>query len=91
MNRNVKILVTIAAIVALLGIFTYLTMSPNVVSCEVCIEFRGNTECRKASAKTREDAEMAAASTACGLISGGVGDSIACQNTVPQRVTCTGP
>ena len=56
MNRNAKILLVVAALAGLFGIFIYLTMSPNEVSCEVCIEFRGNTECRAATAKTREEA-----------------------------------
>jgi hypothetical protein len=91
MKKKAKIFITVAALAGLFGIFTYLTMSPNEVSCEVCIEFRGNTECRKATGKDREEAEMAAASTACGLISGGVTDGIACRNTVPRSVSCTEP
>jgi hypothetical protein len=91
MSKTTKVLVTVAAVAAIFGIFTYLTMSPNEVTCEVCMEFRGNTECRKATAKTREEAEAAAASTACGLISGGVTDGIACRNAAPQRVSCTEP
>ena len=89
MNKTAKIFVTVAAIVGLLGLFTYLSMSPNEVTCEVCMEFRGNTECRKATAKNREEAEVAAASTACSLISGGVTDGIACRNGEPQKVLCT--
>ena len=89
MNKSAKVLLTVAALVALLGIFTYLTMSPNEVTCEVCMEFRGATECRKATAKTREEAEVAAASTACSLISGGVTDGMACRSATPQKVLCT--
>ena len=89
MNKTAKVLVTVAALVALLGVFTYLTMSPNEVTCEVCMEFRGATECRKATAKTREEAEVAAASTACSLISGGVTDGMACRSATPQKVLCT--
>jgi hypothetical protein len=90
MNKTAKVLLTIVGIVGLLAVFTYLSMSPNEVSCEVCVEFRGETECRKASGKDRMEAEAAAASTACGIISGGVTDGIACRNTVPKSVTCTG-
>ena len=89
MNKKAKVFITLAAIAGLLGIFTYLSISPSEISCEVCIEFRGNTECRKAAGKDREEAEMAATNTACGLISGGVTDGIACRNTAPQRVSCT--
>jgi hypothetical protein len=89
MNKTAKILLTVGGIVGLLVIFTYLSMSPNEVSCEACIEFHGNTECRKASGKDQMEAETAAVSTACGIISGGVTDGIACRNTVPKSVTCT--
>jgi len=86
-----KLLVTITAVLGLFGILAYLTMSSNDVTCEVCMEFRGRTECRKATGKDRMEAEVAAASTACGLISGGVTDGIACRNSTPQSVSCTAP
>jgi hypothetical protein len=91
MKKMAKVLVTIVALFGLFGILVYLTMSPNEVTCEVCMEFRGKTECRKATGKDRVEAEGAAISTACGLISGGVTDGIACRNSAPQRVSCTAP
>jgi hypothetical protein len=89
MNKKAKVLVVVAGLAGLLGLFTYLTMSVAEVSCEVCVEFRGVTECRRASGKDRLEAETAAASTDCGLISGGVTDGIACRNTTPKSVSCT--
>jgi hypothetical protein len=83
-----KVVVAILGVAALLVVFTYLSISPNEVSCEVCMEFNGRTECRKASGKNREEAEFAAASTACGLISGGVTDGMGCRNAAPKSVTC---
>ena len=88
MTKSAKVALAILGFVALLGIFAYLSISPNEVTCEVCIEFRGATECRSAAGKDRMEAETAAASTACGLISGGVTDGIACRNTPPKSVTC---
>jgi len=90
MNKTAKVLVTIVGLAGLIGIFAYLSVSPNEVTCEVCVEFRGTTECRKSTGKDRMEAEAAAASTACGLISGGVTDGIACRNTPPKSVTCEG-
>ena len=90
MNKTVKVALSIVGLAGLLAVFTYLSMSPNEVSCEVCVEFRGATECRKAAGKDRLEAETAAGSTACGLISGGVTDGIACRNTPPKSVTCEG-
>jgi len=88
MSKNAKRVLVGAGLVLALGYMMYLTMSVKGVSCEVCIEFHGNTECRKATGKERQDAEAAAASTACGLLAGGVGDGIACTNTTPKSVTC---
>ena len=83
-----KVLLAVGAVVVLVYLMTYLTMSGNEVSCEVCMEFRGVTECRRATGKDRLEAETAAGSTACGLISGGVTDGIACRNTAPKSVSC---
>jgi hypothetical protein len=88
MDGKLKIVLVVGGLALLLGYLGYITMSPSQVSCEVCVEFRGATECRRATGKDRLEAETAAASTACGLISGGVTDGIACRNTPPKSVTC---
>jgi len=54
---------------------------------EVCIEFQGRSVCRIASGATQEAALRAARDNACGILSSGVTDSIACQNTTPSKVT----
>jgi len=88
MNKAGKFLSIVAGLAALIGYMVYLTMSSSRVSCEVCIEFRGRTECRRATGTDEEEAQLSATNTACGLISGGVGDGIACQNTPPSSITC---
>lgn len=88
MSKNTKRGLVGAGLALALGYMVYLTTSGSGVSCEVCVEFRGATECRKATGTDREEAETAAASTACGLLSGGVTDGIACRNTTPKSVTC---
>ncbi|HET9218959.1 MAG TPA: hypothetical protein VFR18_18390 [Terriglobia bacterium] len=88
MNSKLKVVLVVAGVAVLLGYLGYLTMSTSQVSCEVCVEFRGATECRRATGGDRLQAETAAASTACGLLSGGVTDGIACRNTPPKSVTC---
>ena len=83
-----KIVLVVSGFVLLVGYMAYLTLSNRQVSCEVCIEFRGLTECRKATAIDRAEAQMSATSTACSLLAGGVTDAIACQNTPPARISC---
>ena len=82
------ILFAVIGVVLAIVYIVYSLTSLAQVSCEVCVEFRGVTECRRASGKDRLEAETAAASTACGLISGGVTDGIACNNTPPKSVSC---
>ena len=52
MSQNVKRGLVAVGVVLALGYMIYLTMSANEVTCEVCIEFRGETDCRKATGKT---------------------------------------
>jgi hypothetical protein len=88
MSTNAKRALVIVGIVLAMGYMIYTTMTGSELSCEVCIEFRGVTECRRATGKDRLEAETAAASTACSLLSGGVTDGIACRNTTPKSVSC---
>ncbi len=57
-------------------------------TCEVCIEYRGRTQCRKVSAASEEEAITAAMVNACAFVSGGVTDSMACQRTTPTSTIC---
>jgi hypothetical protein len=88
MSKTTKIVLIVAGFALLMGYMTYLTVSPGQIACEVCIEFHGRSECRKATGKDKEEAQMSATSTACGLLAGGVTDGIACQNTPPKTVSC---
>ena len=59
------------------------------VSCEVCVTFRGLTDCREAAGPDRKEAVRTATSNACALISNGMADSISCSNTRPDSVRCS--
>jgi hypothetical protein len=88
MNKAGKFLSITAGMVVLIGYMVYLAMSASKVSCEVCMDFHGRMECRRATGKDELEAQTSAITTACGLIAGGVGDGIACQNTPPSSVSC---
>ena len=76
-----------------LGLFIlgtiYLSTRVAQVECEVCVTFRGVTTCRKAASGTREAAIQSAVTSACSNMAGGMTDTIACERTEPDRVTCT--
>jgi hypothetical protein len=87
--RNTRILSAVF-LVAIVGVVVWLSSSIGAVECRVCIDFQGRRNCATAAAPTREEAVHSARNTACGTISGGVRDSIACGNTVPSEVSCNG-
>jgi hypothetical protein len=80
------IVIGILLFAAFLGIMTMLMMGHRQNRVEVCMTFRGNTNCSTASGQTREDALRTATQAACTLISGGVTDSQACERSQPVSV-----
>ncbi len=58
--------------------------------CSLCVEFRGQRQCRTGSGATQQDAEAAARRAACAVMASGMDESIACQNVRPQQLSCTG-
>lgn len=58
--------------------------------CELCVTFNGMTQCRKGSGADVAEARQAAQKAACAVMAGGMNESIACDNTPPTNVRCTG-
>lgn len=84
--RNRAITVTI--IVAFVGFLAWSMLSAQKATCEVCMEFNGRRNCATASAVSEEEAFNSARNTACGPISFGMNESIACGNTPPASSQC---
>lgn len=59
-------------------------------TCEVCITFRGATQCRTAVGANPNEAVKTATDNACAMLASGMTDTIACGATPPDRVTCDG-
>lgn len=87
--RNTRLLSAVF-LVAIVALVVWLSTSIGAVECRVCIDFEGRRNCATAAAPTRDEAMHSARNTACGTISGGVRDSIACGNTPPSELTCSG-
>jgi hypothetical protein len=86
---NTRIL-TAVFLVGIVALVIWLSTSIGAVECHVCIEFGGRRNCATAAAPTEAEAVHSARTTACGTISGGVRDSIACGNTEPSEKVCKG-
>jgi len=83
-------IVTVVLIVFTVGLLVYSMLQQAKVSCEVCVAFHGNNKCRSAVGPTRDEAIKTATTNACGYLTSGMANSIACQNTPPLSVACEG-
>lgn len=75
-------------IVAIVGYVLAGSMSVSEHQCEVCIEYRGRSQCRTVAAATVELARDGAIQNACAFIAGGVTDGMACHRQTPTRENC---
>ena len=78
--------IAIAFVVAVIALVVSTTFQGDRVRVEVCMAFRGNRDCRTASAKNRQDALRTAITNACAQLAGGVTDSMQCENTPPESI-----
>ena len=81
-----KVLIGIVGAAAFIALLTYMTMGLKQHRVEVCVEFKGRTNCRTAAGSTKEQALRTATENACGLIASGMTDSMACSQTPPVSV-----
>lgn len=86
--RRGRVLALIAAVLIFVAYLVYGSMRVVRAECELCVEFRGLTECRTGSGETDEDAKQAAQRAACAVMAAGMNESIACQNRPPHNVRC---
>jgi hypothetical protein len=80
--------ITLAVVVAIAGLFFYMTTARASTECEVCMTFRGRSNCATAVAATERDATQGAQTTACGPLTSGMDETIACGRTPPASTRC---
>jgi hypothetical protein len=81
-------LVGLLFIVAVVAYVIAGSFSVSAHRCEVCMEYRGRSQCRTVEAATIELARDGAIQNACATISGGVTDSMACHRETPISANC---
>jgi len=81
-------LFTVAAIIAVVLLFFYMTTARANQECDVCVEFQGGSNCAAARGSTVSEATETAHRTACGPLARGMNESIACDNRAPVSVQC---
>ncbi|HPF60623.1 MAG: hypothetical protein KC544_00840 [Gemmatimonadetes bacterium] len=85
-----KTLGWLAVLLAFVAFLTWSTLSAQKVECEVCVEFNGRRNCAIASHETELEAARSAQNTACGPLTSGMNDAIACDARPPLSKNCTG-
>jgi hypothetical protein len=83
-----KRLATILFIVAFIGFLAWTTLSAQKVSCTVCVEFNGKSNCASASHSDTVEAARSAQTTACGPVTSGMNETIACGNRPAVSKSC---
>lgn len=83
-----KTLMTVAAILAFVALLAYSTLSAQKVTCTVCVEFNGRQNCASASHSDEIEATRSAQNTACGPVTSGMNETIACGNRPPVSRNC---
>lgn len=81
-------IITIIAIVAFAALLLYNTLSAQKYTCEVCVEFNGQRNCATASHESESEAAHSAQATACGPVTNGMDDQIACGRRPPVTTQC---
>jgi hypothetical protein len=88
MSRRFKIAFPLLLALGFLAYLVYSSTRLGGVSCEVCVQFAGRSECRTANATNAPDATATAVNNACSLITSGRDELIPCTESPPVSVQC---
>jgi hypothetical protein len=86
MKQKKTVWLAVAFVVVVVGFVVLTTFQGKRVSCRVCIAFKGQRDCRTASAANKMEAQRTATTNACAQLSSGVTESGQCENTLPESV-----
>ena len=81
-------LLTLVFLVSIGGVLLWSTLRSQNVECTVCMEFGGGRNCATAIAVDETEAARSAQATACGVLTQGMNESIACANRRPVERSC---
>lgn len=81
-------IITILAIVLFGALLLFNTLSAQKVECTICVEYNGKRNCAAASHENEADARQSAQTTACGTLTSGMNDAIACGRVTPVSAQC---
>src|SRR4029077_20613073 len=83
-----KTLLTVAIVLLFVAFLAWSTLSAQKVTCNVCVEFHGQRNCAAASHENELEARRSDQTPACGPVTAGMNEPIACQNQAPVSEQC---
>jgi hypothetical protein len=86
--RQRSALLTLLVVLAFAALLLWSTLSSQHVECTVTVAFRGTQGSGTASAASEPDAVREAQTAACGPLTQGMNDRIACGRLAPIRRSC---
>ena len=81
------VLAGVIFVLLVLGVIIYSSFNLAKYRLEVCVNFNGKTNCKTASAVSEEFAQQTATANAFGEFAFGVTETVACQHSVPAKIT----
>ena len=81
-------MLSIAAILAVVALFFFMTMAPAKVECRICMDYHGRPNCATAQGPTEAASREGAQTTACGPIANGMDQQIECGRIPPASAEC---
>lgn len=86
MNKKMLVGLGVLGFFVFLGVLTWQMVGGRRNRVEVCMEFRGRTQCKIASGATKEAAVRTAGDAACALIASGMTETMQCGHSEPKSV-----
>jgi hypothetical protein len=80
--------ITIAVLLGFVAFLAWSTLSAQKVTCDVCVNYNAQKNCASASHESEVEAARSAQTTACGPVSRGMNDAIACGTRPPVSQQC---
>jgi hypothetical protein len=87
MSKAAILSLIFTALVAALVIYSLRGVTQ--ATCEVCITFKGQKECRTGQGRTKEEAIRKATDACCAVLpTNGMAERVQCSQTEPTSVSC---
>lgn len=87
MSRR-AIVTVLLAVAGFLGFIVFSAFGSRKVTCEVCVDLHGRSQCRSATGNEREETIRVATDNACAFVASGRLEMIQCNALPPTRAEC---